>query len=180
MGLMGIFLFVTMGVIYIHGKEGRLSPMARAVLLRYMARVLLLGDLTKEKQASDGTGEAGLTDHQDVVLTNIAFATSCEDPEMTREESEPPKGPESTGSPGFRQLIASMDEMTKAVNRGTESMTEGMTELKNEMEELTKAVKSEEVVSDYTLLAKVLDRLCLVLYVISIAAAIPMTMYLSK
>ncbi|XP_066281095.1 neuronal acetylcholine receptor subunit alpha-9-like [Branchiostoma lanceolatum] len=184
MGLMGIFLFVTMGVIYIHGKEGRLSLMARVVSLRYMARVLLLGDLTKEKQTSNGTGtdhgEASLTDHQAVVLTNIAFDTSCGDPDITSQISEPPKGPESTGTPGFRQLIASMDEMTKAVKKGTERMTEGMNELKNEMEELTKAVKNEEEVSDYTLLAKVLDRLCLVLYVIGIAAAIPMTMYLSK
>ncbi|XP_066275871.1 uncharacterized protein [Branchiostoma lanceolatum] len=366
MGLMGIFLFVTLAVIFIHDKEGRLSPTARTVLLRYMARVLLLGDLTEENQPCNGASEASLTNHPVVGLTKvniddgrgdmtadddksvtenetgmaavedsvtnhtvveltkltiatddgdmtadddksvteketgmaavedsvtnhtvveltkvtiatddgdmtaddeksvaenemctaagedpltihpaikltkiddddiakdendmtaddvkktaeICFHASGGDPEMTRQSSGSPKGLESTGSTpespkgstGFLRLISSVDELTKAVKRGneeltnavksgttriigglaevkneterlTERLTEGMNELKNEMEEMTKAVKNEKEVSDFTLLAKVLDRLCLALYVIGIAAAIPITMYLGK
>ncbi|XP_078581550.1 uncharacterized protein LOC144864973 [Branchiostoma floridae x Branchiostoma japonicum] len=230
MGIMGLFLFITMAVIYIHGKEGSLSPLAKDIFLHYMARMLLLGDLTKEKQANMGTGigEETLTNQPAVEMTNSAFEDmSAEDrergaeiwfrssghPEMSSQTSKP-------GSPGFSRL----DELTMAVKRGTEELTKavkigtermagelaemkneltgrmtemkneltgGMTDVKNELtggmadiksklEELTKAVKNEEEVSDYTLLAKVLDRLCLFMYVISIVAAIPMTMYLSR
>ncbi|XP_066297367.1 uncharacterized protein [Branchiostoma lanceolatum] len=291
MGLMGLFLFFTLAVIFIHDKEGQLSPVARVLFLRYMARMLLLGDLTKKIEASMDTaaGEDPLTIHPAVELSNIAIdhddddvtaddgesvaenemgTAVDEDPLIIHTAVEPtniavdeddvtaddgesiasaeillwsgvdpamtsksPTGLEFTGSPGFLHLISSVDELTQAVKKGneeitkavkkgneemtkvkegheeltkvvkkgneemtkavtngmekiterlTEELTEGMAKLKNEIEELTKAVKNEEVVSDYTLLTKVLDRLCLVLYVIGIAAAIPMTMFLSK
>ncbi|XP_035679014.1 neuronal acetylcholine receptor subunit alpha-9-like [Branchiostoma floridae] len=199
MGLMGLFLFLTMAVIFIHGKEGSLSPLARVIFLRYTARVLLLGDLTEDKQASTGTAAA------DDPRTNIALDDDmvAEDggsaPEiwlwggaksrMIRRAFKPPTGRRSTGSSGE-------NEMTKAVKKGSEDLVQavkigmvelkdemkiGRAELKDEMKKLTKAVKNEEVVSDYTLLAKVLDRLCLmILYVISIVAAIPLTRYLSR
>ncbi|XP_078582065.1 uncharacterized protein LOC144865321 [Branchiostoma floridae x Branchiostoma japonicum] len=53
-------------------------------------------------------------------------------------------------------------------------------EVIHSLEELAKAVKGDQEVSDYTLLTKVLDRLCLVLYVISVAVAVPISMYLGK
>ncbi|XP_078608150.1 acetylcholine receptor subunit alpha-like 2 [Branchiostoma floridae x Branchiostoma japonicum] len=187
MGLMGLFLFLTMAVIFVHGKEGSLSPMARVIFLRYTARILLLGDLTEDKQANTSVA-AG-----DDPKTNIALDDDMADedggsaPEiwlwggakarMIGRAFKPPTGRRSTGSSGENELI-------KAVKKGNKDLVHavkiGMTEMKNEMKELTKAVKNEEVVSDYTLLAKVLDRLCLILYVISIVAAIPLTRYLSR
>ncbi|XP_066269603.1 neuronal acetylcholine receptor subunit beta-3-like [Branchiostoma lanceolatum] len=166
MGLMGIFLFFTIGIIKIHDKEGSLSPMAKNFFLRYMAKFLLLGDLT-EKEAVSEDGEAGLTGRKlawparantvapadDLAKVNVG--TSAEVSGKTRQPSVPPTPLEVAVSSGISNLTSSV-------------------------EELAKAMKNEQEVSDYTLLAKVLDRLCLVLYVISIAVSVPMIIYLSK
>ncbi|XP_019637840.1 PREDICTED: uncharacterized protein LOC109480124 [Branchiostoma belcheri] len=185
MGLMGMFLFITMAVINIHEKEGSLSPVARVIFLRYMARMLLLGDLTQEKQTSEGTGsgEKTLATRPVAELTNIAIDDddiAAGDGESTAErgiqDPKPPTAPEFTGSTSSLRLISSVDDLTKAVQNGTE----GLAEVKKEVEELAKAVKNEAVVSDYTLLAKVLDRLCLVVYIIIITASIPIIMYWGK
>eukprot|EP00058_Branchiostoma_floridae_P004437 XP_002589925.1 hypothetical protein BRAFLDRAFT_81947 [Branchiostoma floridae] len=58
------------------------------------------------------------------------------------------------------------------------AVSSGFTELIRVIEE--QVVKNKPEVSDYALLAKVLDRLCLVLYVASVTLAVPMTMYLGK
>ncbi|XP_078603388.1 uncharacterized protein LOC144877354 [Branchiostoma floridae x Branchiostoma japonicum] len=215
MGLMGLFLFITIAVMYIHNKEGHLSPVARVVFLRYIARALLLGDLKEDKQTSSGTVEDPLPSRPAIEMTNTAFeddevtvvddeASVAEiwlrkdgDPGMTGPPPKPPTGLESAGSADFLHLIAGVreltkelkkgnEELTKAVKKGneklakvTERMTNELADVKKEIKELTRAIKGEKV-SDYTLLTKVLDRLCLVVYVISIVAAIPMTMYLSR
>ncbi|XP_019631527.1 PREDICTED: uncharacterized protein LOC109475358 [Branchiostoma belcheri] len=61
MGLMGLFLFFTLAIIVIHDRQGSLSPRTKIIFLRYISKMLLLGDLTKEKRTGDG--EAGLS-HQ--------------------------------------------------------------------------------------------------------------------
>ncbi|XP_066270855.1 neuronal acetylcholine receptor subunit alpha-9-like [Branchiostoma lanceolatum] len=210
MGLMGLFLFFTLAVIYIHDKKGRLSPVVRVIFLRYIARVLLLGDLTAKEQ----TGEDSLTNicspKPAIEMTNNAF----DDDDMTVGDGEstaemwfqPSGGVPKTSRPapisrdfpessGFLQLTSSVSELTKTVRKGNdelikavkngtdrmaETLAEGRNLLKNEIEELTKAVENEEEVSDYTLLAKVLDRLCLVVYIFGIVAAIPIIMYWGK
>ncbi|KAI8517753.1 hypothetical protein Bbelb_037700 [Branchiostoma belcheri] len=150
MGLMGLFLFFTLAIIVLHDREGRLSPRAKIIFFRYISKMVLLGDLTEEKLTGDG----------DAVLTN-------------QSTGQPSMLPAATGSSGLPELISCVKEMTKAVNNQTKEMT-------RELGELTKAMKNEEEVSDYTLLAKVLDRLSLVMYIISIVATIPMTWYFNK
>ncbi|XP_066269249.1 neuronal acetylcholine receptor subunit beta-3-like [Branchiostoma lanceolatum] len=158
MALMGLFLFFTMGIIRLHDREGSLSPMAKTFFLRYMAKFLLLGDLT-EKNAGSDDGEPVLINRKLIFSYDNKALVDEESPadvsEATRQPSPPPTRLEVAVSSGFGNVI-----------RG--------------LEELAKAVKNEQEVSDYTLLAKVLDRLCLVLYVISVGVAVPMTMYLSK
>ncbi|XP_078685534.1 uncharacterized protein LOC144918546 [Branchiostoma floridae x Branchiostoma belcheri] len=178
MGLMGLFLFFTLAIIFIHDRQGSLSPRAKIIFLRYISKMLLLGDLTKEKRTGDG--EAGLPQLSDMEITNHAFQTDdmaavYGGKRSTGQPSTPPTdtGLETTGSSGLPELISCVKEMTKAVNNQTKEMT-------RELGELTKAMKNEEEVSDYTLLAKVLDRLNLVMYIICIVITIPMTMYLGK
>ncbi|XP_019632646.1 PREDICTED: neuronal acetylcholine receptor subunit alpha-7-like [Branchiostoma belcheri] len=180
MGLMGLFLFFTLVIIVIHDREGSLSPAAKTIFLRYIARMLLLGDLTANKQANDE--EVDVINHAAIELTNCAYETdnvSEADEEVIyfggHERSEQPSTPteDASGSSGLSELNASVKELITVV-REVGDLTNA------EIRELTKAVKNEEEVSDYILLAKVLDRLCLVLYFISIAATVPMTMYLSK
>ncbi|XP_078603956.1 acetylcholine receptor subunit beta-like [Branchiostoma floridae x Branchiostoma japonicum] len=180
MGLMGLFLFFTLYIISLHDKEGSLSPMAKTFFLRYMAKFLLLGDLT-EKEAASGEGESGLNNttvawgerNNRVLPFDYLAVTDMETPadvsETTRQPSEPPTRLEAAVTSGFRDVTSCLRGMIRS------------------LEDLTKAVNNEPEVSDYILLAAVLDRLCLVLdrlclvlYVISMAATVPLTMYLSK
>ncbi|XP_066298940.1 uncharacterized protein [Branchiostoma lanceolatum] len=221
MALMGLFLFFTMGIIKIHDKEGSLPPAAKAFFLRYMAKMLLLGDLTKRPSDDGETSDTGME------LTNVAFnaegamAVSGENPYETPADvsgtsshpfalpatTEPTTRKQSTaeGSPGPSgrsvdvskataqptaareapgwMLVSRMEEMTSVLKTEMGKLSKAVNNQTEEMGELAKLMKKEEEdpeVSDYTLLAKVLDRLCLVLYVISIIVAVPTTMYLGK
>ncbi|XP_019632800.1 PREDICTED: uncharacterized protein LOC109476291 [Branchiostoma belcheri] len=154
MALMGVFLFITMIVITIHDREGSLSPRAKTFFLCYMAKFLLLGDLTVKEAAGEDneTGPNG-------VLADDMAEVDVESPANVRETTRlPPVSP----APPARLEVAGFRDLIRGV------------------EELTRAAKSEPEVSDYTLLTKVLDRLCLVMYAIAIAVAVPMTMYLGK
>ncbi|XP_019638155.1 PREDICTED: uncharacterized protein LOC109480402, partial [Branchiostoma belcheri] len=154
MALMGLFLFFTMAIITIHDRQGSLSPMAKTFFLRYMAKCLLLGDLTEKKVASDD-GETGPSSRK---LTNRVSPADA--PEVVDVQS--PADVRETA----RQPPTRLEVPVSSASRN--------------MEELAEAIKNEQEVSDYTLLAKVLGRLCLVMYVISIAVAVPMAVYLGK
>eukprot|EP00058_Branchiostoma_floridae_P013513 XP_002599001.1 hypothetical protein BRAFLDRAFT_79934 [Branchiostoma floridae] len=154
LGLMGLFLFFTIYIITIHGKRGSLSPMAKAFFLHYMAKFLLLGDLT-EKEAASGDGEAGLA------VRTLAY--------RERTDRDVPADGMAEGD-GIGPA---------AVSETSRQSSETLTRLEAAVRDLIsiiedQAVKNEEEISDYTLLARVLDRLCLVLYVISIAVALTM------
>ncbi|KAI8522094.1 hypothetical protein Bbelb_018480 [Branchiostoma belcheri] len=191
MGLMGLFLFFTLVIIVIHDRQGSLSPAVKTIFLRYIARMLLLGDLTANKQANDE--EVDVINHAAIEVANCAYETdnvSEADEEVIyfggNERSQQPSTPteDASGSSGLSELNASVKELITVVREVgvlTNAVVREVGDQTNaEIRELTKAVKNEEEVSDYILLAKVLDRLCLVLYFISIAATVPMTMYLSK
>ncbi|KAI8514475.1 hypothetical protein Bbelb_070660 [Branchiostoma belcheri] len=176
MGLMGLFLFFTLAIIVLHDRNGRLSPRAKIIFLRYISRVLLLGDLTEEKLTDEE--KAGLTNQSDIEMTNYAFQTddmAVVEERSTGQPSAPlvAAGLETTGSSGLPELISCVKEMTTVMKTEMGGLT-------RELRELTKAMKNEEEVSDYTLLAKVLDRLSLVMYIISIVATIPITWYFNK
>ncbi|XP_035658995.1 uncharacterized protein LOC118404113 [Branchiostoma floridae] len=290
MGLMGLFLFFTMYIISLHDKEGSLSPIAKTFFLRYMARFLLLGDLT-EKEAASGDGEASLTGGKlawpkgtyrvisadgvakvdgeeitdnvdedvvesdgttpadvsdDVVRVDVEAPADVSDDvaeadvetpadvsddvaevdvetpadisddvaeadvetpadvsnttgdipaddvtesnkesaaavsKRTRQPSGPPTRLEAAveeQTSCLRDLIRQNEQQTKEL---IHIFKEQAMKTEQQFEELTKAVKNEPEVSDYTLLTQVLDRLCLVLYVISVVVAVPMTMSLGK
>ncbi|XP_019622074.1 PREDICTED: uncharacterized protein LOC109468258 [Branchiostoma belcheri] len=196
MGLMGLFLFFTLIIIVIHDREGSLSPAAKIIFLRYMSKMLLLGDLTANQEANDE--EPGVTNQTAIEVTNCAYEAdivSTADEEVIyfggdNERNEQPSTPteDVSGSSGLSELITAVREvgaLTNAVVREVGDQANAVVrevgdQANAEIRELTKAVKNEEKVSDYTLLAKVLDRLCLVMYVISIAATVPMTMYLGR
>ncbi|XP_066270743.1 acetylcholine receptor subunit delta-like [Branchiostoma lanceolatum] len=168
MGLMGLFLFFTIGIIIIYDRKENLSPLVKTLFLRHMSRMLLLGDLTKKSSPSHD--EIALTIRNAIDLIERRLQTDdmavidLESPGNDLESAERPRsGLETTGSPNLRELISSVKAM------------------KDEMGELIKNMADDdEEVTDYTLLAKVLDRLCLVMYVISIAVSVPITMYFGK
>ncbi|KAI8500865.1 hypothetical protein Bbelb_216830 [Branchiostoma belcheri] len=181
MGLMGLFLFFTLVIIVIHDREGNLSPAAKIIFLRYMSKMLLLGDLTANKQANDE--EPGVINNAAIEVTNSAYKANDVSAAVEEvicfgdgtERNEQPSTPteDVSGSSGLSELNTSVKELITVVREVGDQANA-------EIRELTKAVKNEEEVSDYILLAKVLDRLCLVMYVIAIATTVPVSMYLAK
>ncbi|XP_035679868.1 5-hydroxytryptamine receptor 3A-like [Branchiostoma floridae] len=179
MALMGLFIFFTMAVIVIHDRKGSLPPTAKIIFLRHISRILLLGDLTEERHPRDG--EDGPTCFPAIELTNCAFQSgdkvevsdeiSYDDNDTTRQPSSPLAGLEATSYSVLLKLISNF----KGVKNDIKELAKAVD---NKREVLMKLMKNEEGVSEYILLAKVLDRLCLVLYIISIVAAVPMTMYI--
>eukprot|EP00058_Branchiostoma_floridae_P002739 XP_002588227.1 hypothetical protein BRAFLDRAFT_124695 [Branchiostoma floridae] len=162
MGLMGLFLFFTMGIITLHDKEGSLSPMSKTFFLQYMAKFLLLGDLT-EKEAASEDGEAGLT------VRTLAYRERTD-------RDVPADGMAEVDGKSPAALSETIRQLSGPLTRMETAMSSGFRDLISIIED--QAMKNEQEISDYTLLARVLDRLCLVLYVISIAVAVPMTMHL--
>eukprot|EP00058_Branchiostoma_floridae_P021643 XP_002607133.1 hypothetical protein BRAFLDRAFT_68073 [Branchiostoma floridae] len=75
-------------------------------------------------------------------------------------------------------LSETIRHLSEPLTRMEAAMSSGFRDLIRVIKD--QAVKDEQEISDYTLLARVLDRLCLVLYVISIAVAVPMTMRLGS
>ncbi|KAI8510948.1 hypothetical protein Bbelb_118640 [Branchiostoma belcheri] len=191
MGLMGLFLFFTLVIIVIHDREGSLVGLfalkQTAFFTPLAKKMLLLGDLTATNQANDE--EPGVTNQTAIEVTNRAYEAdnvSEDDEEViyfgdgnerNEQPSSPPGNATGRGSAGISELNVSVQELTRVLDSRIGELTR---EVKTEIGELTRAVKNEEKVSDYTLLAKVLDRLCLVLYIISIAATVPMTIYLGR
>ncbi|XP_035673206.1 uncharacterized protein LOC118413782 [Branchiostoma floridae] len=181
MGLMGVFLLLTMAVIIIHDRKGSLSPMAKIIFLRHISKILLLGDLTEKKHPRDE--EADLTDFPATGLINCAFLCDgkvdvnderpCDGNETTKQPSTPLSSLVPTRTTALLQLIPNLKGVKKEVKELAKAVD-------NKREVLKKVMMNEEEVSEYILLAKVLDRVLLVLYIISIAAAVPMTMYLGK
>ncbi|XP_035698761.1 uncharacterized protein LOC118431627 [Branchiostoma floridae] len=228
MGLMGLFLFFTMYVISLYDREGSLSPMAKAFFLRYMAKMLLLGDLTEKKRltsgaaieltnfAYDAAGDTKIvfgespadvprtTSHQTapstrpattrkpIILRSLPPTPPVRSTDVPSTTAQPATAVEAAGPAGLLTLVSSVKELTavmkteigelaKAVNNQTQELkTELSAVLKSELGQLAGVMRKEEEpeVSDYTLLAQVLDRLCLVLYVISVIVAVPTTMYM--
>ncbi|XP_035658066.1 neuronal acetylcholine receptor subunit alpha-2-like [Branchiostoma floridae] len=249
MGLMGLFLFFTMYIISLHDKEGSLSPMAKTFFLHYMAKLLLLGDLTEKEAGPTGkklawperanrmvpADDAAKVDGEEttdnvyeelaetdgknptdvfdgMIKVEVESQAQISD-DVVKVDRETPADVSGTTGDIPAEAVAETDVETPAAVSGTprqpsspptrlEAAVEEQTsclrdlisivqeqavkseqkaeEVIHSLEELAKAVKGDQEVSDYTLLTKVLDRLCLVLYVISVAVAVPISMYLGK
>ncbi|CAH1268868.1 Hypp4013 [Branchiostoma lanceolatum] len=116
---------------------------------------------------------------EDIVRKQSTFQSSPGPSERSADVSktiaQPTAALEAPGSASLLMLISSVTELKTELSKAVNNQTQ-------ELRELTKVMKKEgdPEVSDYTLLAKVLDRLCLVLYVISIIVAVPTTMYLGR
>eukprot|EP00058_Branchiostoma_floridae_P015295 XP_002600783.1 hypothetical protein BRAFLDRAFT_95069 [Branchiostoma floridae] len=128
-------------------------------------RFLLLGDLT-EKEATSEDGDAGLIGKM-LAWPGQTIRVAPADDDAAKAGEEPPAAVSET----TRQPSGPPTRLEAAVSSGFTNLTRVIEE---------QVVKNEPGVSDYALLAKVLDRLCLVLYVASVTLAVPMTIYLGK
>ncbi|XP_078602595.1 uncharacterized protein LOC144876793 isoform X2 [Branchiostoma floridae x Branchiostoma japonicum] len=158
MSFMAFFMLVTLAIIIISGKEGDLPSWARTVFLRYMAQCLLMGNLAKKSY----TLEVGHS-KKDVIYDNGSFTNLWEEGPQRAEEK-------STG------------EQTKPVDANLSAMISGIRasidSLNANIEAMGQQKEDEE--SEWVVLAHVLDRLCLVLYIISSIVAVPLSLYLGR
>eukprot|EP00058_Branchiostoma_floridae_P015727 XP_002601215.1 hypothetical protein BRAFLDRAFT_81991 [Branchiostoma floridae] len=170
MALMALFMLSTLFIIIIHDKKGPVPKWARTLFLKNMARALLMGDLTKKLKSEEPTrpntsNKVNDTEGCDIPLFNMHIdgASSGEDnPSLdTRNEVGTAliglKGSVDELKVSVRQLSGSIDAMTQA-SRGDD----------------------DGEVTEYALLANVLDRLNLVLYIIAICVAIPCTLLIGR
>ncbi|XP_019646428.1 PREDICTED: 5-hydroxytryptamine receptor 3A-like [Branchiostoma belcheri] len=163
MALMALFMLTTLFIIIIHDKKGPVPKWVRTVFLKHVARALLMGDLTKKlknEEASAYTVSNKVNDVEGSV--NHAFKRDGDG------SSGPPLNVKNEVGATLIGLKESVDELKVSVK-----------ELSGSIDGLASGDDDEEV-AEYALLAKVLDRLSLVLYIIAIIVAIPCTLLIGR
>ncbi|CAH1271331.1 CHRNB3 [Branchiostoma lanceolatum] len=155
MCMMGFFVLVSVMIIRISSREKDLPPVVKKVFLRYLARLVFLGDLTKAQY-----GRTVLTVNED----DFEMVEG-----LTGKDSKPSKASEA--EQGHLEVLLSLKESINDLSKAVESFgTSGQPKT-------TEASKDETVKTDYHQLVKVLDRLCLILYVFGWIIAIPIVRF---
>ncbi|XP_035691749.1 acetylcholine receptor subunit alpha-like [Branchiostoma floridae] len=166
MGMMGIFTLTTLLVLSIHNKKGTLPGWARTFFLRYLAIAVFKGDLTKKLNDDsddpfDGVGSDGIYTKKKGRFgsyTNDAF----EQEDFAKPSSVKIK-PNNEAGAAMSRLEASVSKLAASIDALAQA-TSG----------------DDEETTDYALLAHVLDRLFLMLYVVGIIIAVPCTLYFGR
>ncbi|XP_066291004.1 uncharacterized protein [Branchiostoma lanceolatum] len=151
MCMMGFFLIITVIVIRISSTDKNLPPVVKKVFLRYVARLVFLGDLTQTKRG-----------HTVLKVDDFEMAKCMADNNSKPSEAEPRH---------LLEVLLSLKESVNNLSNAVESFgTSGQPQT-------TEATEDEAVKTDYGQLARVLDRLCLILYVFGLIIAIPIVRF---
>ncbi|XP_035699274.1 acetylcholine receptor subunit alpha-1-B-like [Branchiostoma floridae] len=166
MSLMAVFMLATVGIINVSGKQGKVPPWARNVFLRCMAQCLLMGNLAKESDTPEAVPNKVYVEESS--HDNGAFATFGEEQVLWDTSAKfrstgdhPPDAP--TMMPGMKVMIYAIRKSLDRLNVTIEGLR-----------------PNDEEESEWMLLSYVLDRLCLVLYIIGIIAAVPLSLFLGR
>ncbi|XP_078681276.1 uncharacterized protein LOC144916137 [Branchiostoma floridae x Branchiostoma belcheri] len=169
MGMMGGFMLVTLCIIIIHDRKGTLPPWARKLFLRHLARIVFMGDLTRKLRKNDEDDDG----QRDEIFCNWSVSNKVQ-----------PDGANGTEAATNQAVRAQPNEVKSNVPglQGTlDELKSSVRQLSGSIEALAKASSGdEEEVTEYNLLAYVLDRICLFLYIAGIIVAIPCTLYLGR
>ncbi|XP_066270007.1 neuronal acetylcholine receptor subunit beta-3-like [Branchiostoma lanceolatum] len=175
MGMMGGFMLVTLCIIIIHDRKGALPPWARRVFLQYLARMLFMGDLTRKLRGSDEHG--GL--QSDEVHCNLSVSNKVRP--GAANGNDVANGHDVTTHPPTKSQQNEVDSNAPGLQGTLDELKSSVRHLSGSIEALAKANSGDaEVVTEYKLLAYVLDRICLFLYVAGIFVAIPCTLHLGR
>ncbi|XP_035665886.1 5-hydroxytryptamine receptor 3A-like [Branchiostoma floridae] len=164
MALMALFMLTTLFIIIIHDKKGPVPKWARTLFLKNIARALLMGDLTKKLKSEEPTrpstsDKVDDTEGCDIPLFNMHIDGAS---------SEDDKPSLDTRNEVGTAIIGRLDELKVSVRQLSDA--------------LTQASRGDDdgEVAEYALLANVLDRLSLILYIIAICVAIPCTLLIGR
>eukprot|EP00058_Branchiostoma_floridae_P025259 XP_002610749.1 hypothetical protein BRAFLDRAFT_90936 [Branchiostoma floridae] len=169
MALMALFMLTTVFIIIIHDKKGPVPKWARTLFLKHLARALMMGDLTKKLKNETQT---------DYTYSNVGMVNGKHTKDSLMFEKDfvgaegklPRKVKDEVGD----IIGVKLDELNNVVKMKLE-------EIKRSIDVLAKATSGhdDEEVAEYVLLAHVLDRMSLVLYIFAIAVAVPCTQFIS-
>eukprot|EP00058_Branchiostoma_floridae_P019490 XP_002604980.1 hypothetical protein BRAFLDRAFT_92623 [Branchiostoma floridae] len=134
MCMMGFFLIVTVIVIRISSKDKDLPPILKKMFLRYVARLVLLGDLTKPTQG-----------HTVLKVDDFEMAKGMMGNDSKSSQAEPSH---------LLEVLLSLKESVNNLSNAVETFGTCKT---------SEATEDEPAKTDYSKLARVLDRLCLIL-----------------
>ncbi|KAI8506480.1 hypothetical protein Bbelb_159070 [Branchiostoma belcheri] len=153
MALMALFMLTTVFIIIIHDKKGPVPRWARILLMKHLARFLLMGDLTKKLETEKQADYTFTRRVKDIGGHKL--------PKMKNEVGA--------------IIGLKMDELNSTVRIK-------LTEIKRSIDVLARATSGNHEGEDgeYALLADVLDRLSLILYIIAVAVAVPCTALISR
>ncbi|XP_035665887.1 5-hydroxytryptamine receptor 3A-like [Branchiostoma floridae] len=170
MALMALFMLSTLFIIIIHDKKGPVPKWARTLFLKNIARALLMGDLTKKLKSEEPRRPSTSDKVSDTEgYDNHSFNMHI-DGSSSEEESPSPDTRNAVGT-ALIGLKGSVDELKVSVRQ-----------LSVSIDAMTQASRGDDddKVAEYALLANVLDRLNLVLYIIAICVAIPCTLLIGR
>ncbi|CAH1263655.1 CHRNA9 [Branchiostoma lanceolatum] len=174
MGLMALFMLTTLFIIIIHDKKGPVPKWARTLFLKLLARALLMGDLTKKltneksPRYSENNKVTDIEGH-----SNQSFKMDGDGPSAG--DDDPPQNVNDEVGATLIGLKGSVDKLEVSVRQ-----------LSGSIDALAKTSSGDDdgdddkEVAEYALLANVLDRLSLVMYIIAIAVAIPCTLLIGR
>ncbi|XP_078689315.1 uncharacterized protein LOC144920830 [Branchiostoma floridae x Branchiostoma belcheri] len=151
MCLMGIFMLITVVVIKISSYKGDLPAVVRKVFLRYIARIVFLGDLTQKPRAAKTY----------FVEVKVPVNLKKDDSDSENISSE------STSAEPNKQL-----ELMLSLKDSIRSLGDAVNNLATSGPAKTTG-KNDEIKTEYQKLARVLDRMCMTLYVFCLIVSIP-------
>ncbi|XP_078599995.1 uncharacterized protein LOC144875096 isoform X2 [Branchiostoma floridae x Branchiostoma japonicum] len=170
MALMALFMLTTLFIIIIHDKKGPVPKWARTLFLKHLARALLMGDLTKKAKTEEPTTKSSSNKGKDIE-GNIKPSFMMNGDDQSSGSRNPPLIVKNECVDTDIGLKASVDELKVSVKQ-----------LSGSIDALARGSDGDidEEVGEYALLADVLDRLSLVLYLIAIAATVPCTLLFGR
>ncbi|XP_035665219.1 uncharacterized protein LOC118408509 [Branchiostoma floridae] len=170
MALMALFMLTTLFIIIIHDKKGPVPKWVRTLFLKHLARALLMGDLTKKAKSEEPTTKSFSNKEKDIE-GNIKPSFMMNGDGQSSGGHNPPLIVKNECVDTDIGLKASVDELKVSVKH-----------LSGSIDALARGSDGDgdEEVGEYALLADVLDRLSLVLYLIAIAATVPCTLLFGR
>eukprot|EP00058_Branchiostoma_floridae_P020365 XP_002605855.1 hypothetical protein BRAFLDRAFT_90826 [Branchiostoma floridae] len=164
MALMALFMLTTLFIIIIHDKKGPVPKWVRTLFLKHLARALLMGDLTKKLKKEDPT---------EYTISNKAN-------DIERRAKADGYGPSIGGVNPPLNVKNEVGATLIGLKGSVDELKASVEQLSGSIDAMASGGDDDEEVGEYALLAKVLDRLSLVLYIVAIAVAIPCTLLIGR
>ncbi|CAH1238424.1 MFRP [Branchiostoma lanceolatum] len=173
MTMMGFFLMVTAVIMNIHGTDGDLPPRVRTFFLVFLARMLLMGNLFKGLERYRIESRKGSMYKKHGGGRHSYPFTRTEEHKRKIQRAEKNVQPDPAASKTGDAISASL-ELQKSINDlsfNIEMLRSGIAMIKATDQ------GPEEDITQHTMLARVLDRMCIVLYVIILAGSVPFILH---